>query len=119
MTRWIAFDRNTVAELRSQLPNDSVFEAPGRSALDYALTTKRTVVAVLGANGNEATIAIFRPGGNEAAEPPPAAMRIDDSAPVHDAMPVRASGFLGLSDDFVGADEDESAENRRWWQFWR
>jgi hypothetical protein len=119
MARWIAFDRNTVAGLRSQLPNDSVFEAPGRTALDYALNTTRPVVAVVEVAGNQATIAIFRPGLNQAAEPPEVETPIQDSAPAHDAMPVRASGFLGLSDDFSGTDEEESADKTRWWQFWR
>jgi hypothetical protein len=123
MARWIAFDRNTVAELRSQLPNDSVFEAPGRTALDYALNTTRPVVAVLEAAGNQATIAIFRPvsdeARDEAVETPQVEAPIQDSTPIRDATPVRASGFLGLSDDFSGADEEESGDKTRWWQFWR
>lgn len=117
MTRWIAFDRETVADLRSQLPHDSIFEAPGRTVIDYALTTTRPVVGVLGPAGNhEVTIALFRATRNDAplidiAEPPLA-------AEVHDRLPVRASGFLGLSDSFM-ADEEENIENKRWWQFWK
>lgn len=119
MTRWIAFDQDTVAGLRSQLPHDSVFEAPGRTVIDYAITTTRPVVGLLGPAGNdEVTIAVFRATWKGTAVHPEAAEPLLD-AEVDDETPIRTSGFLGLSDTFAGADEEENTENKRWWQFWR
>jgi hypothetical protein len=118
MARWIAFDQTTAAELRSRMPQPAVFEAPGRTALEYALSTPRTVVAVLDAPGSDqATIAVFRAGGRYAAPKPKAS---EPSAESPDAaLSVRASGFLGLSDRLVASGEEESAEKKRWWQLWR
>jgi hypothetical protein len=112
MARWIVFDETTAAELRSQLPEQAVFEAPGRTALEYALTASRTVVAVLDPPaGDEATIAVFRRRRHNAVAQP----RV--SAPVGVSTVVRATGFLGLSDH--AAEEEEAAAKKRWWQFWR
>jgi hypothetical protein len=120
MARWIAFDQDTAAELRSQLPRNSVFDAPGRDALEYALNTSRPVVALMGPAGDdEVTIAIFRATRVEAAPPPMQIIVPIETPPVRESSHIRASGFLGLSDDFVGADEEENAEKRAWWQFWR
>jgi hypothetical protein len=113
MARWIVFDEVTASELRSQLPRESVFEAPGRTAVEYALTTPRTVVAVLEPVGDEARIAVFRPSRRYALAPQQA------STPVGVSTPVRASGFLGLSDHLVEPEEEEVAAEKRWWQFWR
>ena len=117
MTRWIAFDQATVTKLRSQLPQDSVFEAPGRSALEYALNATRPVVVLLEqGGGEETTIAVFRATrGEEAVH----SYVEEQASAVHEEKPVRASGFLGLSDDFIGAEEEENEEKTRWWQFWR
>jgi hypothetical protein len=116
MARWIAFDQATVTKLRSQLPQDSVFEAPGRSALEYALNATHPVVVLLEPSGEETTIAVFRATRSEEAVHPSVE---EATSPVPEEKPVRASGFLGLSDDFIGADEEENAEKTRWWQFWR
>jgi hypothetical protein len=117
MARWIAFDQATVTKLRSRLPQDPVFEAPGRSALEYALNTTRPVVVLLEpGRGDETTMAVFRATRSEEA----VHSYVEEAAPaVHEEKPVRASGFLGLSDDFIGAEEEENAEKTRWWQFWR
>jgi hypothetical protein len=114
MTRWIAFDEDTAAELRSQLPNQVVFEAPGRTALEYALTASRTVVAVLGPPaGDETAIAVFRPRRHNALAEPQV------STPVVVSTTVRASGFLGLSDHLVEPEEEEeAAKKKRWWRWW-
>jgi hypothetical protein len=109
MARWIVFDETTAAELRSQLPEQAVFEAPGRTALEYALKAARAVVAVPA--GDEATIAVFRRRRHNAVAQP----RV--SAPVGVSTVVRATGFLGLSDH--AAEEEEAAAKKRWWQFWR
>jgi hypothetical protein len=123
MARWIAFDQDTVMRLRSQLPQDSVFEAPGRSALEYALNSTRPVVVLLeAAGGDETTVALFRPTAlfraTRSEEAVPSYVE-EPASTVHDEKPVRATGFLGLSDDFIGADEEEDGDKRRWWQFWR
>ena len=105
MARWIVFDEVTASELRSRLPQEAVFEAPGRAALEYALANPKSLVTVLPlAVKNASVIAVFRP--QRTPTPPPVK-----------AFPVRATGFLGLSDEF--APEKEVPEKRRWWQFWR
>jgi hypothetical protein len=123
MPRWIVFDQDTASKLRSHLPQASVFEAPGRAALEYALNNPRSVVTVLPpAVGNGAMVAVFRPertlsrpartsyggpGGSGTA-----------AAPVKSSR-VRASGFLGLNDAPVLEEDEEQEEKRRWWEFWR
>ncbi len=102
MPRWIVFDQLTASTLRSRLPQATVFEAPGRAALEYALDNPRRVVAVL----PPATVAVFRPSSIQTAPPPTK------------AFPVRTTGILGLS-DAPAPEEEEVAEKRRWWQFWR
>lgn len=118
MARWIAFDQDTAAELRSQLPQNSVFEAPGREALEYSLNTTRPVIALLGpAGGDEVTIAIFRASRFETPVEPMEAAAGIETPPVREPSHARASGFLGLSDDFVEADEEEnSTKKKSWWQ---
>jgi hypothetical protein len=106
--RWIVFDQVTASALRSCCPQAAVFEAPGRAAVEYALDTPKTLVALLpSAPGEPPVLAVFRPSRPQAA--PPAR-----------AVPVRATGFLGLNDAPV-LDEDEGgaeqvAQKRRWWR---
>jgi len=106
--RWIVFDQVTASALRSRLPQAAVFEAPGRAAVEYALDTPKTLVALLPpAPGEIPLIAVFRPN-----RPQP--------APQARTVPVRATGFLGLNDAPV-LDEDEGEaervpEKRRWWR---
>src|SRR5262249_53999415 len=126
MARWIAFDQETAAELRTHLPKDAVFEAPGRAALEYALNTSRPVVAVLEPEvGDGLTLAVFRATLCEPALQPAEAAEqetaepVEPSAPVRESSQLRASGFLGLSDDYVGVEEEENTDKKRWWQFWR
>ena len=122
MARWIVFDQDTAAELRSRLPQQAVFEAPGRTALEYALTAPRTVVALLETQvGNETTIAVFRPGPHYAATRPRATSTIParSLSPSVAPAPFRAGGFLGLSDHIVMDEEEAVAEKKRWWQWWR
>jgi hypothetical protein len=86
-----------------------VFEAPGRTALEYALNTPRTLVTLLpSAPGERPVIAVFRP--NRQQPVPPAR-----------PFPVRPTGFLGLNDAPVfDEDEEERApEKRGWWRRWR
>jgi hypothetical protein len=106
MPRWIVFDQATASELRSRLPQASVFEAPGRAALEYALDNSRSVVAVLPPSlGNGLAVAVFRPD------------RIPPAQPAKISS-VRATGFLGLNDAAV-LEEEEADEKRRWWEWWK
>jgi hypothetical protein len=108
MPRWIVFDQDTASKLRSRLPQASVFEAPGRAALEYALGSPKSVVTVLPAmlgTGSISAVAVFRPG-----RPKP--------APPGKSFSVRATGFLGLNDAPV-LEEEEEDEKRRWWEFWK
>ena len=61
MARWITFDAATADQLRSDLAGEAVFEAPGRNALEYALSSSGNVVAVLTASLNNCSaLVIFR-----------------------------------------------------------
>jgi hypothetical protein len=105
MARWIVFDQVTASELRSRLPHESVFEAPGRAALEYALDNPKSMVTVLPApSGNYSTIAVFRPGRTLSTQPA-------------NTLPVRPTGILGLNDESLL--EGMQEETRRWWQFWK
>jgi hypothetical protein len=102
MARWIVFDQVTASHLRSRLPQEAVFEAPGRAALEYALANPKTVVTVLPlALNNASAIAVFRPVR------PPMTEQAKSSA-------VRATGFLGLNDEPVLT--EEMPAKRKWWQ---
>jgi hypothetical protein len=102
MARWIVFDEVTASELRSRLPQEAVFEAPGRAALEYALANPKSLVTVLPlAAENASAIAVFRPERRRAAVP-----RISSV--------VRATGFLGLTDEMVLAEEIPA--KKKWWQ---
>lgn len=101
MARWITFDQNTAAELRSWLPDQSIFEAPGRSAFEYALSSPGSVVAVLPVTlANCCAVAVFRP---------PQIYAIPENL-----MTTRAAGFLGLLDEVVT--DEEEVRPRNWWQ---
>lgn len=102
MARWIVFDQVTASDLRSRLPQEAVFEAPGRAALEYALANPKTVVTVLPlALNNASAIAVFRPGR------PPMTEQAKSSA-------VRATGFLGLNDESL-FEEEEVPWKKKWW----
>jgi hypothetical protein len=126
MARWIVFDERTAADLRLHVAKEAVFEAPGRTAIEYALTAPRTVVAVLGGqDSNQATIAVFRPSRPFVLRPqgPATVVSTPMVSPPPVALPAvsattRASGFLGLSDQWVEP-EEEAAVKKSWWQFWR
>jgi hypothetical protein len=103
MVRWITFDGTTTSEIRSRVPLAAVFEAPGRSALEYALSSSGSVVAVLDVRiENRHAVALFR------------------RVPAQNANPlkprqIRASGFLGLGDEAV-FEEEENPKPKSWWR---
>jgi hypothetical protein len=102
MARWIVFDEITASELRSRLPQEAVFEAPGRAALEYVLANPKSLVTVLPlARKNASVIAVFRPGRTRTAMPLTPSL-------------VRATGFLGLSDELVPT--EEMPAKKKWWQ---
>jgi hypothetical protein len=102
MARWIVFDQVTASELRSRLPQEAVFEAPGRAALEYALANPKSLVTVWPlAVKNASAIAVFRPRRPQSTAPPASSA-------------IRATGFLGLSDEPV-LTEEVPAE-KKWWQ---
>jgi hypothetical protein len=103
MARWIVFDQVTASELRSRLPQEAVFEAPGRAALEYALANPKTLVTVLPlAVKSASAIVVFRPDRAQTGVPPPT------------SFAVRATGFLGLSDEPVLMEEIPA--KTKWWQ---
>lgn len=103
MPRWITFDEKSADGLRSRVPPESVFEAPGRTALEYALSSSGRVVAVLNPRiGNQCAVALFH-------RPP-------SEAPIAPATrAVRASGILGLGDEDM-FEEEEEPRTKNWWR---
>src|SRR5205807_880134 len=109
LMRWITFDQETCSALRAMRPRENIFEFPARSALQYALESENTVVAILPAAQSEAAIATFR---KRVALPYDAV-----AAPAH-SVDIRAGGFLGLRDEPAFLQE-EPMEKRNWWRrFW-
>jgi hypothetical protein len=107
--RWITFDQETYSALRSVRPRENVFEFPARTALQYALESENTVVAVLPAGPSDAALVTFRK--QRAALP--------DHA-VRESGITRGGGILGLRDEpsFL-QQEEETQEKRNWWRrFW-
>jgi len=109
MTRWISFDGETFPRLRTQMPQNTAIEIYGRGALEFALASSETTVAVLPSPiSGQAGIAIFRPR---------ALMRAE-AAPASKKLRTRAAGILGLADETV-AESDHEAPRKNWWRrFW-
>jgi hypothetical protein len=118
--RWITFDEETYSALHAARPQENAFEFPARTALQYALESKDTVMAVLPAGHHHAAMATFRPkrvtlpdavGG-------PAITRPRSSVPA--TGNVRGGGILGLRDEPVFLEQEEGTpEKRNWWRrFW-
>lgn len=103
MARWITFDPTTARELRSRVPMEGVFEAPGRSALEYALSSSGNVVAVLDAGlTDQRALAVFRRTPALKGAPNP-------------ARRLRAGGILGLADETV-FEEEARPPAKSWWR---
>ena len=116
MPRWITFDQQTYSAVSSRLPHEAVFEIPGRTALEYALTNNQPVVAVLpSASGDGVSIATFRRPAMPAVS---MSARPAVSAPAsRSAANSRPSGFLGLNDEPVYEEEPQEKKSR-WKRFW-
>jgi hypothetical protein len=103
MARWITFDQNTASELRSRVPWSSVFEAPGRNALECALSSSGSVVAVLDVGvEDQLAVALFR------------RLPMQEDSLLQPRQ-IRASGFLGLGDEAV-FEEEERPKAKSWWR---
>jgi hypothetical protein len=120
MPRWIAFDQQTSSLLRANLAQGDRIETFGRGALDYALAKPGAVVTLLPSGGDEIGIAIFRPSKPAKAEvavQPSVQPAMASLAP--SSRPVRAGGFLGLSDEPALEEESPAEEKKGWWRkFW-
>src|SRR5437588_5410803 len=108
MPNWVTFDQETSSILRSKMPQDSIFQRPGNTIMEYVLEDREATVAVLPASGtNQAAVAVFR----------------WNKIPVQEEQPMtpirsRAGGFLGLSDEPIFED-GEPEEKKSWWKrFW-
>jgi hypothetical protein len=114
MPRWIAFDQKTSSLLRARLTQDDRIETFGRGAIDYALAKPGAVVTVLPSSGDAVALAIFRARSRRtSAAPQPARREMSPSS-----RPIRAGGFLGLSDEsFI--EEEPIQQKKGWWRrFW-
>lgn len=108
MARWITFDATTAHALRQRAPLESVFEAPGRSALEYALNCSSNVVAALAVGfENHCALTVFLHS------PPMKTFNPQEVAP-RQAHAVRATGILGLGDEAVFEEEEEKPRSKSW-----
>ena len=128
MPQWTTFDEDTSSTLRSKLPGETVVELTGMSAIEHALQRGESMVAVLPAHGlGQAGLAVLRWNRIPAATAPPPPPQ-SEVAPVALAEPevaspparsLRATGFLGLTDEVFGDEEEEIQEKKSWWKrFW-
>jgi hypothetical protein len=123
MPRYLTFDEKTASALRTQVPQQLVFEHGAEDAVDYAVHSDRSIVAVMPTVATrQAAIAVFRKPA-VAAKPVTSAPKVEArkrvaSAPIppKDAA-IRAGGFLGLSDESI-FDEDQPATRKKqsWWR---
>ena len=110
MPNWTTFDEDTSAALHSKLPEQSIVQLDGHLALEHVLKRGETIVAMLPGGGlGESALAVFR--WNQVAAPAPI------PAPPRSAN-VRATGFLGLTDEAF-FEEEQGQEKKSWWKrFW-
>ena len=126
MPQWTTFDEETCSALRAKLPGETILELPATPAMEHALQRGDSAVAVLPVRGlGQAGIAVFRWNRIPAAAPPASEQPDDLPAPIPQAetrrpsKEIRATGFLGLTDESVYEDEEESQEKKSWWKrFW-
>ena len=129
MPQWSTFDEGTCSALRAKMPAETVVELPSTSAMEHVLQRHDSAVAVLPVDGSgQAGLAVFRWNRVPAPATPPAPVHPQDfSAPEpaplakvrRPSREIRATGFLGLSDEPVYEDEEPSQEKKSWWKrFW-
>jgi hypothetical protein len=125
--QWTTFDEASSLALRSRLPGATVVQLPNTSAIERALEHDGSVVAVLPASGlGQAGLAVFRWNRLPTTTEPPSRIPPAEAPNTAAATEVeriskgtRAAGLLGLSDEPVFEDEDESQEKKSWWKrFW-
>lgn len=110
MARWITFDAATAHALRQRAPLESVFEAPGRNALEYALSCSSNVVAALNVGfENHCALAVFRHAPAMKTFNPQEAVPPQSHA-------IRATGILGLADETVFEEDEEKPRRKNWLQ---
>jgi len=109
MPNWTTFDEDTSTALHAKVPEQSIVQLDGHLALEHVLKRGETIVAMLPGGGlGEAALAVFR--WNRVAAPAP--------IPTPRSANVRATGFLGLTDEAV-FEEEEIQEKKSWWKrFW-
>ena len=126
MPRYLTFDEKTASALRGQIAEQQIFEHAATGAVEYALGSGRTMVAVIPVSAAHlAAVAVFR---RPAVVPQPpitrAAPQQRTSAPQHHApkasSTVRAGGFLGLSDEAAYEEEPRPQKKQGWFKknFW-
>lgn len=138
MVRLIAFDQESAAELRQQMPQHQVFEHGASDVVDFAVGGPETLVAVLPVDApGEAAVAVFRQRALERTPerpPEPAITSIQRKSPntsqtlsarsvepgITEPARTRAGGFLGLRDEAVFEEgEERPAQKVGWWKrFW-
>ena len=105
MPHWTTFDEETSSTLHAKLPEQAVIELSGDSALEHALASNETMVAVMPCRGlGQAALAVFR--WNQVPASPPPRLPLATT---------RAGGFLGLADEPL-FDNEEPAEKKTWWK---
>lgn len=129
MPQWATFDEETCSALQAKLPAEPIVKLSSSSAMEHVLQSHDSAVAVLPVHGlGQAGLAVFRWNRVPVPVTPPAPVHQQDPS-VHEPAPVadvrrpsreiRATGFLGLSDESVYEDEEQSQEKKSWWKrFW-
>jgi hypothetical protein len=115
MPQWTTFDEETYSALHSRLPEDPVVEHSESSALDYALSCRQTLVAVLPCRGfGQSGLAVLRWN----AVPAIPSVHPELTPVPTPAGRTRTSGFLGLSDEPIFEDEEDQKKKSWWKRFW-
>ena len=122
MPRYLTFDEKTASALRTQVPEQQVFEHGAEDAVDYALHSDRNIVAVMPTGAaREAAVAVFRKR-QMAKATPSSQPKVQERKPVASAkvtsmQSVRAGGFLGLRDEaFFEEQQPVTPKKQSWWR---
>jgi hypothetical protein len=121
MPRYLTFDEKTASALRTQVPEQQVFEHGASGAVDYALGCERNIVAVMPLPGaRQAVVAVFRkPKVVTRSQSVAESRKPVASVSAVTALPdvaIRAGGFLGLRDEPVFEEEPIAPRKQSWWR---
>jgi hypothetical protein len=103
MPRWIAFDEPTAAALQSRIPGQQV-ELGAGDVLASALASSTAVALLPATDGAVLILALRHIVAGQL-----------ETEPASSAAAYSAGGFLGLTDEPIFQEEEESLPKTRWW----